>query len=290
VAAVERTARFDMAGYAGFEMGAWAERRLTSWEGAGWRALLVQRFTHPAEADQLIMPASSDHHFWVLTAGAGRIHTDTGDGWRETPIAPGVTGRAVPGVTTRVRWVATAPMQSLHVHLPASLVARVAGELDAPAATAPDPTLLRALLPSLAAAADRGADPFYADSAAEFLAAHLIGAAGRAPRVSADARVRRAVAHMRERLDRPLTVAELAAEARLSPYHFLRVFTKATGETPHRYLTRLRIGAAKRLLERGGTVAEAAARCGFSSPAHLSAAFLRETGVRPSRYRADFSA
>ncbi|MDP9794681.1 AraC family transcriptional regulator [Catenuloplanes nepalensis] len=282
---MERQARFDMGGYAGFDQRPFAAHTLNSWAGPGWRALLVQRFTHPDAAGHLVLPASTDHHLWVLTAGAGRMHVDTGDGWRETVIAPGTVGRARPGVATRVRWAATAPMSSVHVHLPAGLVGRVAAELDAPAVTSVDPALLGTLLPSLAAAADRGADPFYADSAAEFLAAHLVTAAGRVPRVATDARVRRAVALMRERLDRPPAVAELAAAAGLSPYHFLRVFTRATGLTPHRYLMRLRIGEARRLLDRGVSVAETADRCGFSSPAHLSAAFLREVGVRPSRYR-----
>ncbi|MCZ9336343.1 helix-turn-helix transcriptional regulator, partial [Streptomyces sp. TRM76130] len=81
---------------------------------------------------------------------------------------------------------------------------------------------------------------------------------------------------MRERLADPLTVADLAAEARLSTYHFIRVFREATGETPHRYLTRLRVAQARRLLtDTGDSVDRIAARCGFSSAGSLSAAFLR---------------
>lgn len=93
-----------------------------------------------------------------------------------------------------------------------------------------------------------------------------------------------AVAYLRDQLERPVTVAELAGVARLSPYHFLRVFKRATGHTPHRYLTLLRIAEVKRLLAGGVTVTRAAQRCGFYSTAHLSAVFLRETGVRPSRW------
>ncbi len=89
---------------------------------------------------------------------------------------------------------------------------------------------------------------------------------------------------MRDQLGRPVTVTELADVARLSPYHFLRVFKRATGHTPHRYLILLRIAEVKRLLEGGVTVTRAAQQCGFYSTAHLSAVFLRETGVRPSRW------
>lgn len=96
--------------------------------------------------------------------------------------------------------------------------------------------------------------------------------------------VLRAVVYMQDRMGRPVTVTELAGVAKFSPYHFLRVFKRATGHTPHRYLTLLRIAEVKRLLERGVTVGQAAQRCGFYSTAHLSAVFFRETGVRPSRW------
>ncbi|MFI6172231.1 helix-turn-helix domain-containing protein [Nocardia sp. NPDC051052] len=98
--------------------------------------------------------------------------------------------------------------------------------------------------------------------------------------------VLQAVVYMRDRLAGPVTVAELAGVARFSPYHFLRMFKRDTGYTPHRYLTLLRLAEVKRLLERGVTVTQAAQRCGFYSTAHLSSVFLRETGVRPSRWPA----
>ena len=89
---------------------------------------------------------------------------------------------------------------------------------------------------------------------------------------------------MTERLGEPLTVTDLAAEVRLSPYHFLRTFRRAVGETPHRRLVRMRLAEAKRLLESGATVADTARRCGFSSSSHFSAVFLREIGMRPSQW------
>ena len=81
-----------------------------------------------------------------------------------------------------------------------------------------------------------------------------------------------------------MTVSELAGQALLSPYHFLRVFKRETGRTPYRYLTMLRMREAKRLLAQGQTVTAVAARCGYSSAGHFSAAFRKETGVRPSRW------
>jgi AraC family transcriptional regulator len=91
---------------------------------------------------------------------------------------------------------------------------------------------------------------------------------------------------MRERLAEPLTLAIIAAEVHLSVYHFVRVFREAVGQTPHRYLTRLRIEQAQRLLSTTSlSIERIARRCGFASPGALSSAFLRQTGVRPSAYR-----
>ena len=53
---------------------------------------------------------------------------------------------------------------------------------------------------------------------------------------------------MRECLDEPLTLEDLSAEADLSVYHLLRSFRAAFGETPHEYLTRMRLERAKELL------------------------------------------
>ncbi|MFF7190469.1 NAD(P)-binding domain-containing protein [Streptomyces sp. NPDC008222] len=100
------------------------------------------------------------------------------------------------------------------------------------------------------------------------------------------AAVRKAIAIMQDRLAETLTLADIAAEVHLSVYHFLRVFRLATGETPYRYLTRLRIALAQRLLsDTTLTITQIAERCGFSGPGPLSAAFLRHLGIRPSVYR-----
>ncbi|MFF7191674.1 helix-turn-helix domain-containing protein [Streptomyces sp. NPDC008222] len=100
------------------------------------------------------------------------------------------------------------------------------------------------------------------------------------------AAVRKAIAIMQDRLAETLTLADIAAEVHLSVYHFLRVFRLATGETPYRYLTRLRIALAQRLLSGTTlTMQQIAERCGFSGPGPLSAAFLRQLGIRPSVYR-----
>lgn len=77
----------------------------------------------------------------------------------------------------------------------------------------------------------------------------------------------------------------LAQLAALSPYHFLRVFRRTFGETPHEYLTRVRIDRAKDALRRGRSVTDACFDLGFSSLGSFSTLFRREVGVAPSEYR-----
>ena len=83
----------------------------------------------------------------------------------------------------------------------------------------------------------------------------------------------------------PLRLDELAREAALSPFHFLRLFRHAFGETPHQYLTRVRIEKAKALLLRGGAVTEVCLDVGFSSLGSFSALFARRVGAPPTAFR-----
>jgi AraC-like DNA-binding protein len=91
---------------------------------------------------------------------------------------------------------------------------------------------------------------------------------------------------MRHAYERPINLPDISAQANLSPYHFLRVHKLAYGETPHEYLTRLRIERAKVLLARGShNVTEACFEVGFSSLGSFSTLFNQRVGLSPSQYR-----
>lgn len=91
-----------------------------------------------------------------------------------------------------------------------------------------------------------------------------------------------AMAWLRARLDRPLGIAACAAALGVSREHLTRVFVRAAGEGPARWLLRQRLALARvLLLEPGATVAGAARTCGFASPAHFAQVFRRQTGESP---------
>ena len=96
----------------------------------------------------------------------------------------------------------------------------------------------------------------------------------------------RAREFMRHAYERPVSLPDVAAHANFSPYHFLRVYKHAYGETPHEFLTRLRIERAKTLLARGShNVTEACFEVGFTSLGSFSSLFAHRVGLSPSEYR-----
>jgi len=93
-------------------------------------------------------------------------------------------------------------------------------------------------------------------------------------------------AFMRHAYEHPINLQDISARANLSPYHFLRVHKLIYGETPHEFLTRLRIERAKTLLAKGShNVTEACFEVGFSSLGSFSTLFNQRVGLSPSEYR-----
>ncbi len=85
----------------------------------------------------------------------------------------------------------------------------------------------------------------------------------------------------------PLRVDDLSSIAGLSPSHFSRVFHGVTGDTPHGYVTRLRIEHAARLIkEKRLPLAQISASAGFSSQSHLARRFRELMGLSPAAYAA----
>lgn len=103
---------------------------------------------------------------------------------------------------------------------------------------------------------------------------------------SSEARVTRAVRRIDAEPNDELTLGVLANEARLSPYHFLRVFEQVTGLTPHQYVRRARLrDAAARIAAEGSRILDIALGSGFGDVSNFNRAFRAEFGVNPRAYR-----
>jgi AraC family transcriptional regulator len=86
-----------------------------------------------------------------------------------------------------------------------------------------------------------------------------------------------------------VSLANVARAACLSLFHFHRGFTLAFRETPHSYLTRLRLSQARAMIESGSSVMEACLAVGFSSASAFSRLFRARLGHSPSEVRRKFA-
>ncbi len=97
---------------------------------------------------------------------------------------------------------------------------------------------------------------------------------------------RRAKEIMRARLASSLTIADVAAECKLTPSHFARSFRRSTGVAPHEFLSQLRIDEAKRLmLSTKLPLADIALICGFGDQSYFTRVFSRGVGKSPGAWR-----
>jgi AraC family transcriptional regulator len=128
------------------------------------------------------------------------------------------------------------------------------------------------------------------DEAACFIAEALLSRSQSTPRLAATHADRRRLDVAIERIESdfkvPLALSDLALEAGLSPFHFLRVFRRFTGTTPHQYLldTRLR-HAARMLLDSARPVTEVAYESGFADLSNFVRTFHSRIGASPREYR-----
>jgi transcriptional regulator GlxA family with amidase domain len=99
-------------------------------------------------------------------------------------------------------------------------------------------------------------------------------------------RVLSIVRHLEGCYHEPCSLKTLASLARLSPFYFLRVFRKVTGQSPAQYvmITRLR-AAANDLLTTRAPVAEIALKTGFNDISHFNASFRSVFGRSPTHWR-----
>lgn len=144
-----------------------------------------------------------------------------------------------------------------------------------------------------AAAAVADAHPAAWDELATELAARVValhaGLAAPAP-TPLPSRAERRVAEATRRIEEDPaadhSLATLAREAGLSPFHFLRSFERATGVTPHQFVLRARLRAASlRLAADRERVVDVAFDSGFGDLSNFNRTFRAELGATPTEYR-----
>lgn len=89
--------------------------------------------------------------------------------------------------------------------------------------------------------------------------------------------------YIKDSLDTKFTLDELALNSNLSKYHFLRVFKKEFGLTPHNFIINQRVNKAFELIKNGTKISQACLDVGFNDQSHFTRNFKRLYGYTPSK-------
>ncbi len=108
----------------------------------------------------------------------------------------------------------------------------------------------------------------------------------RAPSPHVRARVEEVRAYLEANMTRDVDMVSVARQVALSPFYLTRIFKAQYGVPPYRYLIRLRINYATRLLRDSVlSVTQICHHAGFNSLSHFTTTFRRHVGMSPTQYR-----
>lgn len=268
-------------------------------DAAHWPGAQVRRWrdVHP----DISQPAL-DHHYLTMHLGGAKQVCRRGESKLETVHVESGALSIIPAGSS-FEWSTRGPIDFAHVYFsPASLNQAGVEELDRDGCGLAledrlgiiDPlleTLFRTMLDEISVPTWN--QRLYLDSLMHLFLLRLIRAYGSAPASSlkarhaiAPARLQRVLDFIDTNLASDIALADLAAVAVSSPFHFSRAFTHVTGLPPYAYLLKRRVERAKSLLAATSQPLKAVAtECGFHSAAQLSRTFRRLAGISPMKFR-----
>ena len=259
-------------------------------ETTEWDTLRVEHRQVPGGAYNPI--TSSCTELVIILCGQGTVRR-TGDGQRQERVALPGTSWLVPAGTHETQLELDAPLECLHLFMPASLLERSAladYDIDpdrtrlAYAAAVADPVMaqLGGMLQAFMRGGSRHDDRIFCDGIRTAVAARLMG------HYTVDRRrLKRVLEFIEAHLADALSLDDLASQACLSPFHFARLFREAVGVPPHRYVSERRVEAAKAMLAvDGASLAQISLETGFGSQASFTRVFGKATGMTPGQHRA----
>lgn len=113
---------------------------------------------------------------------------------------------------------------------------------------------------------------------------HLISKGEEVPHAASRERVKRAIEYINENFRRNISLQDVADYVEISKYYLSREFREFTGSTIFDTLNKTRCAEAKRMIEGGSTVSEAALSCGYENLSYFTRAFKKHLGECPSKY------
>ena len=280
-------------------------RCLAVGHGEAWRDIKAWIVALPPVVDTLHLPAVSEPFLaWTMSGEVDFQEREDNQPWVTHRIRKGSFFLTSGGAPYECRWraVTPAPFESMAVFIELPLLQLALEEVFGAGAA-------HARLRDLSAFADGTLDslmeqirdelarpqasPLFVQGLAQQIAIHLARNYGETAEESRSGsallpgyKVQQITDWMDEHVAEDFNLAQLAARAGLSKFHFQRLFKSAVGVSPSRYQTNLRMNLARRLLrETKKSVIDIALDVGYADPSHFAQLFRRETGLSPSDYR-----
>ena len=278
---------------------------LRACRGAAWRDIKACIIASPRIVDLVHLPAVSEPFItWTMSGEAEFQEREGNRPWITHRIKRGSFFLTTGGGIYDCRWTALTPepFETMLVFVELPLIQRALKEVFGADAN-------HARLRDLSAFTDgdlnwlmerlhkelirRKASPLLVQSIAQAIAVHLArnyAELAKEPHSGSPSlpgfKLRQITDWMSEHMAEEFDLERLASQARLSKFHFNRLFKNATGMSPSQYHINLRMDAARRMLrETKKSIIAVAVDVGYSNPSHFAKLFRRQTGLSPSDYR-----
>jgi AraC family transcriptional regulator len=283
-------------------------RRCVSSRDLGWSSLLLDVHSGMNWDRAYTAVTTLDPRIGVHFLGNYFIHFRSRGAWRKDVYRPGTTTVLRSDDERGFRF---APFQDdvcefANIYLPLEQLAETVDHLRRPGQRVSVPSFnqvqfqdraITEVTRAVMRAMDAGADELYAQTVSAWLSVHILvqersfglGEDTRNGGDISDKRLRRVIEFMSVHYAEQITLEQLAAEAGISKYHFTRLFHQKLGKTPFRFLTEIRLTAARKMLIATDLrVNEIALACGYTAASYFTIAFTARYGVSPLKFRLSY--
>lgn len=282
--------------------------KILSSETIGWTSALIEVWRHPGLVEEYSTIATPDQTLVFTALGRYNIESYSRGTWKSAQKGPGMGGATAPLNVSRIRWRSddVSTITTLHMYLPSEFL-QAAGEeyrrAGRRSVSSPVDFLsvkdlfVYETVRALARGIESGAPDLYCAAACQILATHLLLLDGSVRHSDVgryighdltDRRLSRVLEYMEQHATQLISLDQLAKEAGISPFHFVRLFKHKTGLAPHEYLVELRLKRGAILLRTTDLdIATIASECGYSHAGGFTRAFKKKFRVTPSTFRGD---
>lgn len=263
-----------------------------------WSGLTLKGYHYPDQEANI--PSMRDYMIVIYEGARAIMQRSSGGPWDSDAVEKGVISLLTRAEQSVWRW--DRPIQVKHIYVGHEVIEQTANQVfekdldrvridDRVRAEDPIIPLYLKILESELQGEGLG-ESLYIDSVRTQLAIHLLrhyaNVEFKPPRLGAlNPRLRRMITEfIDQNLTENITLDDLAGLARLSSYHFSRVFKADLGVAPHSYVLSRRIKKAECLLKTSRLPLKSiAAECGFTDQSHLNRVFRKFLGVTPKNFR-----